>query len=444
MDSRTLSRRQFLRISAMTAAGSLAAACVTTVPQVTGQAVEEAGPAPAASGELKTWVFPLTENDQDWLWTPMMETFNKEYPDIKVDIELLPWGGRREKMLTAFAAGQAPDIAYVNTDTISLFGTRDVLVALDDLISKEEWDDYPEAMTQGISWEGKRLMIPTLFIVTGHVANKALLEEIGWDPENPPFTWDDLQQAGDMARKKDYFLTDWNTWSWGDFVNLVWQAGGTCLNEEATESLLDSQPGIDATAFVTDMFKNEWVPREGAVGSAEESDALSMSYFFQNQQLIVNGNPTIIDQVSRQAPDMEIALVETWKGKEQAQNVSSGAWGIFKTTQYQQAATEWIKFMIRPENQGFYCSVTGFSPPRESAVKYWTVDPLMREFVKLHLPFSQINQDTNFHWQLQKVLWAPHLQAAVLDLKSVEDAAQEADAEITAAIQEELEKQKQG
>lgn len=426
-----MSRRDFLQLTGGLMATTALASCVA--PAAPG-GTEAAG----GSSELKIWVFPLTENDQDWLWKPLMETFKEEQPDIEANIELLPWGGRREKMMTAFAAGEAPDIAYVNTDTISLFGSRDVLVALDDLIAAEDWADYPEAMTAGISWEGKRLMIPTLFIVTGHVANKALLDELGWDPENPPYTWDDLRTVGAQAAEKEYFLTDWNTWSWQEFVALVWQAGGTVLNEDATESLLDSEAGIEATAFVTEMFKGGMVPKEGAVGSAEESGALNMAYFFQDQQVIAAGNPTIIDQVTRQSPDMEIALVETWQHKEQVQPVGSGCWGMFKSTQNQQAALEWINFMIRPENQGLYCSVTGFSPPREEAFAHWDVDPLVREFVELHVPHAQLNQDTNFHWQLQKVIWAPHIQAAVLDVKSVEDAVRDADAEITAAIQEEL------
>lgn len=428
-EQKQLSRRHFLQLTGGLVASTALAACVAPVAP---------GGADGSVADLKIWVFPLTENDQDWLWTPMMETFKAEHADIEANVELLPWGGRREKMMTAFAAGEAPDIAYVNTDTISLFGTRDVLVPLDDLVSTEAWADYPEAMTAGISWEGKRIMIPTLFIITGHVANKALLEELGWDPENPPYTWEDLRTIGAQAAEKEYFLTEWNTWGWQEFLALLWQAGGTALNEDATESLLDSEAGIEATAFVSDMFKNGMVPREGAVGSAEESDALNMAYFFQNQQVIAAGNPTIIDQITRQAPDIEFALVETWQSKAQVQPVGSGCWGLFKSTQNQDAALDWINFMIQPENQGNYCSVTGFAPPRNGALEHWDVDPLVREFVELHVPHAQLNQDTNFYWQLQKVIWAPHFQAAVLDVKTVEDAVADAAAEITAAIQEEI------
>ncbi|MEZ4861492.1 MAG: substrate-binding domain-containing protein [Caldilineaceae bacterium] len=435
MQGKQFSRRHFLQLAGGAAAFTGLAACVAPTAQNGG------GTAAAASSELKIWVFPLTENDQEWLWNPLTEKFNEVYPDVTMNVELLPWGGRREKMMTAFAAGEAPNIAYVNTDTISLFGTRDVLVPLDDFISAEDWVDFPSTMTAGISWDGKRIMIPTLFIVTGHVANKAMLEELGLDPANPPYTWDDLQAAGALAKEKDYFLTDWNTTNWGAFVQSVWQAGGTLLNEDATDSLLDSEPGIAATTFIADLFKNEWVPREGAVGTEEEGSALAMNYFFQQQQLIVEGNPTIVDQVSRQAPDIELVLVPTWQDKTQVQQVGSGCWGLFKNTASQEAAVDWVKFMIEPENQGFYCSVTGFAPPRKAALAHWKVDPMVSAFVELHVPYAQLNQDTNFHWQLQKVIWAPHFQAAVLGVQSVEDAVRDADAEITAAIQEELAKQ---
>jgi hypothetical protein len=214
------------------------------------------------------------------------------------------------------------------------------------------------------------------------------------------------------------------------------------LSEDTTKSLMDQPHGIEAITFLTDFFRNEWAPLEGAVGSTEEAaSAGGINYFMIGEQVVTEGNPTIHDQVARQAPDMELVLVPVYKNAQQIKMVGSGCWGIFKTTEYMKASSAWVNWMIEPENQGFYCSVTGFATPRDAAQKYWTSDPAVKEHVAFNLPYAAIGWDNNYWWQLQKVIGAPHWQAAALGIKTVEQACKDYAAELNDAIAEEIAKQ---
>jgi multiple sugar transport system substrate-binding protein len=464
MKKKQLSRRDFLRGAGVAGIGGALAAAgcqpqtvvvekevttvvekeVTTVVEKEVQVEVEvtAEAPPELAGDLRLWVFPLTENDLDWVWAPLNEQFKEAYPQIDLEVELLPWGGRREKMLTAFAAGEAPNMAYVNTDTISLFGRNDVLLPLDDVISEEDWADFPEDLAPGISWEGERVMVPALFIVRGGVANKALLEEIDWDPENPPYTWDDVREAASRAKELGYYYESQNTLSMNRLVDFVWQAGGTMLSEDTTTSLMDQEHGIEAITFLSDFFKNEWSPLEGAVGSVEEGDAAgSIDYFMIEEMVYRIGNPNVTEQVNRQNPDIELVFVPTYENEDQIFNVGAGCWGIFKNTEFTEGAAAWVNFMIKPENLGFFCSATGFAVPREAAQKYWTADPSVKKHVEINLPDAAMGWDLNYWWQLQKVVGAPHWQAAALGLKTPEEACQDYAAELNAAIAEEMAKE---
>jgi multiple sugar transport system substrate-binding protein len=333
-------------------------------------------------------------------------------------------------------------MAYVNTDTISLFGRNDVLLPLDDVISEEDWADFPEELAPGISWEGERIMVPALFIVRGGVANKALLEEIGWDVENPPFEWDDVREAAARAKELGYYYEAQNTLSMNRLVDYVWQAGGTMLSEDTTKSLMAEPHGIEAVTFLSDFFKNEWAPLEGAVGSVEEGDSAGdINYFMLGEQVVTIGNPNISEQVARQAPDIELVFVPHYKNVKQIFNVGAGCWGIFKNTEFLDGARAWINFMIEPENQGFYCSASGFATPRASAQKYWTADPTVKKHVEINMPYAAMGWDLNYWWQLQKVVGAPHWQAAALGIKTPEEACKDYAAELDAAIAEEIAKQ---
>lgn len=50
------------------------------------------------------WSFPLLANEMEVLWKPLIEKFEAQNPDIEIKVEILPWGGRAEKLLTAVAA----------------------------------------------------------------------------------------------------------------------------------------------------------------------------------------------------------------------------------------------------------------------------------------------------------------------------------------------------
>jgi len=402
--------------------------------------VVEVTAAPSSlSGDLKIWVFPQGEDDMGLLWTPLQKRFAESYPNINLGIELLPWGGRREKMLTAFAAGEAPDVAYVNTDTLSLFGTNDVLIPLDDIIPQEAWDDLYGNLIAGLTWEGQRVMYPALLIGTGHIYNKGIFTELGLDPESPPLTWDDLRAVGAAAVAKNYFLTAWNTIDWGNcWVTMIWQAGGNVYTPDLTKVLLDSDAAREALAFMTELFRNNWVPREGAIGSEEESaGAAAVDYWIQGKSMLSGwGNPNITTNTASQAPDIQFGLDPVWKNKRQVETGGAGCWGCFKNSKYPEAASEWLNWLIAPEQQGFYGSVTKNAPPRRSAWDYWAAEAGPRDFVALRVDLVEMNQDTSYFWQEGKTICAPYFQAAVLGYQSVEEALAGAQAELQAVVDE--------
>ncbi|NPV07880.1 MAG: extracellular solute-binding protein [Anaerolineae bacterium] len=463
---RGVSRRHLLGAGlALGGAGVLAACAATPTPQVIRETVVvtqevekvvertvevekvvertvevEVTAAPSAlAGELKVWVFPMGENDMDTLWTPLVGRFRQQYPNINLNIELLPWGGRREKMLTAFAAGEAPDVAYVNTDTLSLFGTNDVLTPLDDVVPQEAWDDLYGNLQPGLTWEGRRLMYPALLIGTGHLYNKGLFSEMGLDPEQPPVTWDEIREVGAASVAHNYFLTTWSTTDWGNcWVTVLWQAGGNVYSEDLTRVLLDSDEAFETLSFATEMFQNGWVPKEGAVGSEAEAAAISaINYWIEGRSSLSGfGNPDITTNTRAQAPEIDFGLNPVWKNKRQVCLGGAGCWGVFKGSKAPEATAAWLNWLIEPEQQGFYGSVTKFAPPRRSAWDYWAAEPLPKQFVAMRVDLLEMNQDSSYFWQEGKVTCAPYFQAAVLGYQSVEEALAGAQAELHAIVDE--------
>jgi len=479
--SHQVSRRSVLRVAGAAASAAALAACgaaatpqvvketvvvtqevekvvekeVTTVVEATPQVVKEtvvvekevtAAPS-EVSGTVSMWVFPLTQDDMGALWNPLVARFNQTYANVSVSVELLPWDGRREKIMTAFAAGEPPDMAYVNTDTISLFGMNDVLVPLDDVIPQEIWDDVYGNLTAGLSWDGKKLMFPTLLIAEGYIYNKGLFTEVGADPEKPPETWDDLQALGDLGKAKSYYLTRQYPSDWDTYIQWVWQAGGNIFDPDVTKVQLTSDPAKEALTFLKDFFVNGWVPRECATASATDQAQASnsISYWITGRQLLSDqSNANITTNTTAQNPDIVWGQCPVFKNKRQVTVGGAGCWGVFKGARNFDTTKEWLLWLVAPEQQGFYGSVTGFAPPRKAAWNFWATDPGPRAFYEVELPYLEMNQDTNYFYNESATIIGPYFQAVVLERSSVDEALQMAQDEIQAMVDEWQAKRKAG
>src|SRR6266516_3144529 len=62
--------------------------------------------------------------------------FEKEHPDIHVEVQQIPWTAAHEKLLTAYVGDATPDIAMLGNTWIPEFVALDALEPLDALVAK--------------------------------------------------------------------------------------------------------------------------------------------------------------------------------------------------------------------------------------------------------------------------------------------------------------------
>ncbi|MDE0079416.1 MAG: extracellular solute-binding protein, partial [Caldilineaceae bacterium] len=140
MKQPVLSRRRFLQLTAGVTVSSALAACIAPAAPAA-----DTGDAGMETTTIDVWAYPRTENDGDIVYAPLNEGFHAAHPDIMVQVEVQPWGGRREKLYAAAAAGEAPDIWDATTDTVPAYITKGVILGLDDLLTADDLADYHAA-----------------------------------------------------------------------------------------------------------------------------------------------------------------------------------------------------------------------------------------------------------------------------------------------------------
>jgi ABC-type glycerol-3-phosphate transport system substrate-binding protein len=170
-------------------------ACGTKNPADTDPDPTTAAPSPSEStpseptGEedvsLLVWGTPSGQldgqNPGEWIEKDLVSEWNAEYPNISVNVELIPFDGINEKLTTAIQSGKNPDVYLDYPGRILAYANMGVVAELDDIIPDDKLEiikSNPDIMKM-VSVNGKIVVMPYYTTTTMLVVNKTLWEEAG-------------------------------------------------------------------------------------------------------------------------------------------------------------------------------------------------------------------------------------------------------------------------
>ena len=159
----------------------------------------------SSSGEQVTLTFMRTGTPEvlHEIFDPMIEAFEKEYPNIKIDMQDLGWSDAEKTMQTMAASKTLPDVMYHLPGTIFDLADKGLVLDLTSYVDDELKEDMYPAMMQAGQYDGKQYMITcggTSLILW---YNADLFKQAGLDPDNPPKTWDEFLDACKALDKLD-------------------------------------------------------------------------------------------------------------------------------------------------------------------------------------------------------------------------------------------------
>ncbi|MEM7537674.1 MAG: ABC transporter substrate-binding protein [Chloroflexota bacterium] len=198
--SNKLSRRQFLALTGAAGASLMLAACVPPPEEGAGGG----GSAPDAEGTtLVAWftdrrtINVMTEE----VAIPEFEAANE---GITIEMQFVPGGEVQQKLLTANAAGNAPDVAAIDETFLDTLTKEEVLLPLpEEVINvKEEFGELTSTLYRisPTGGEGEFYGLPNGVFSSQIFYNAGLLDELGYSPDDIPARWDDfLTWASDIT-----------------------------------------------------------------------------------------------------------------------------------------------------------------------------------------------------------------------------------------------------
>ncbi|MEM7029230.1 MAG: substrate-binding domain-containing protein [Chloroflexota bacterium] len=255
--SKKLSRRQFLSMASMTAAGSVLAACAPAgAPSASSTGGGDGG---GDSVELVAW---FTDRRSINIMTEevAIPDFQEKNPGITVDVQFVPQSEVQQKLLTASTAGNAPDMVAIDETHLDALTKSEALLPIPSEIINVN-DALGSLSADLYDIDGKYYGLPNGVFSVQIFYNAALLDELGYSPEDIPSTWDDY-----IAWAKDITVWDGDNLElagmtfWGNefsmYEDLRYQMDAIEGNIFPTEdSVSHNDPaGVEAWQFIMDLY----------------------------------------------------------------------------------------------------------------------------------------------------------------------------------------------
>jgi len=256
------------------------------------QAVKNVKLDPNVKDTLKVWDYP-NGSDFEQFRKDQIAAFQKKYPNVKVDLEILTWNDGPQKMDVALNAGDPPDVYFQTAQT--KFMDSGLAVPLEDFYTAEDKADFTKASMDLSTYKGHIWEFGMWNSMQCLAGNRPVLEKAGIDwrsIQQNGWTWDQftditkkLTQADNGAGKKQFgFITYGNSeivtqmfknaglpYEFSDDGKFLWTGEKAVAAAQFLRNLVDQGilpkeiASIDAKKM-TDMYNNWEAPIFGRVG----------------------------------------------------------------------------------------------------------------------------------------------------------------------------------
>ena len=261
------SRRALLRGAVLTGAAGLLAACGTAVmPAETMEEEPAAEPEPTAAPAPEPYTITIFTVPfwtlSEGLGAEVVAEFEEQNDGITVE-PTIPQGNRVTQLQAAMAAGSGPDIGQSGSWQAQTLAALEIgqplspFMAVSDIVRAE--DIWP-SLQRDLTWQGQIQGMPFGPDVRPVYMNDTIYLENGLDVENPPASWEELEEAipkltrisGDVTEQVA-FAPLWQINS--IWMVPMWQLGGETLSEDGSKVTINTPEGIEGLRWLMKIYE---------------------------------------------------------------------------------------------------------------------------------------------------------------------------------------------
>jgi multiple sugar transport system substrate-binding protein len=370
----SLSRRDFLRLAGITAAGTALAAC-GLVPAKT--PVANQGPVQLVYQDWRTEWFPGLAQE-------MLTKFNREHPNIRVfytpdpdDLEV--------KMPADMAVGTAPDVLSGCCEFFPAWANAGYLLDLRPYVKadldQETINDWSPAQYKALfTPDGKQFALPKYHGGLALYYNKDLFDAAGVEHPTDEWTYDSyLEAMKKLTVRQGDTVTQWGSMfdvSWDRIQIHVNGFGGHFVNpEDHKKCEMAAQPAEEAMEW---LRKRMWEDQVMATFLDVQNVETRKAFTEQKIAMVEDGSWALRDILNDANFNLGVAPFPTGP-KHHATLATTDGFGIYSGTKHPEAAWELMKFLISKDYGRAMARTHFLQPARASLVPEWA-DYIRQEY----------------------------------------------------------------
>ena len=195
----------------------------------------------------------------------LIPKFEAENPSIKVNVQMIPWTAAQEKLISAFASDNLPDVFQLGNTWIPQFAQLEAINELNEFINESNvvrpenyfrgiWDtNVLDSLVYGIPW-----YIDTRVLFY----RKDILSKVGFS--SPPKTWEELYRLSkkikELYRNENKYAIYIPTNEWANFIIFGLQNGAELLKENNSYGNFSSDKFTQAFSYLLNFYKEDLTP----------------------------------------------------------------------------------------------------------------------------------------------------------------------------------------
>lgn len=377
LQEQRISRRNVLAGSGSALAMVALAACGAVPVQPAAEAPQAEAPQAEADAPAKESVYVLFAThpyfkfqEEEGISAELVAGFRAENPHIDFDVNppSSNTGERYAAFRTAFAAGTPHDISSWGEWHAIEHGALGQARGLNDLVksSNIDMEDIWQSLTENMVWSKDGQLYgfpygPDLRVLYLH---KGIFLENGFDPDNGPTTWDELESVIQKTMRKDAagnvivagFPPEWGSGGRFQWITPFLQLGGQRVSDDLTKAAINGPEAVEALTWVKKVndMQGGWdalaALHKTARPSGSPRGAALVNDFTATMYATYSTRKAEIYPID---PEFEFGFIEHPKPPNAVRQASwSGhhIWIMASWTTVPEEAFAWIEFVSRPEN----------------------------------------------------------------------------------------------
>ncbi len=300
--------------------------------------------------------------------------FEKENPDIKIELEIVPWDAYWQKLPVSIAAGTAPDIFFLVSGQVQNYASMGGLLDLTQYIPRKDLKNFRDVQLAFCTYNKQVIALPftcttlTLFYNMDHFKRagvtppQSLANVWRWDTFEANIT--KVMTANQLI----YGMLNGGREFW--WLPWFYSNGAELFDKDYTKCTINSPQGLETLKFLADLTKKK------VIAPPPETN---LQLFLQGKVALHSAGHWDVKEIT-EGVGKKFKFGATFfpKGKTIAVALGGDYLGIYNKTKYPKEAVKFLSFLTSSKVLLDYSNRFNYLPPIKASPKYDIRPDIMR------------------------------------------------------------------